>query len=449
MSLTSRFRRHVVEPLRTTYSGSPLREAWHALEKSQYLPVDVLRDRQWQQLTELVATVYATNDFYRQRLDACGVTPATLRGWDDFARIPLLTKQEVRDLGLGLISRGYDAGTLVKAKTGGSTGKPLEIFFTDAVSEKRNASGRRHLRWAGWEVGEPRAAVWGNPHYATGLGDKLREWLFGPIMYLDTMSVSAESVTRFAGQWQRMKPTLLFGHAHSIFLLADMLRQLQIDTVRPTAIVASSMMLVPHERVLIERVFGRKVFDLYGCEEVGLIGSECEQHDGMHANVDQLIVEVIAEDGRPAAAGERGVVTVTDLQNMAMPLIRYRMEDMTDGRTTPCSCGRGLPMMGKITGRVADFLRRRDGSRVAGISLIENTLTKMPGMDQMQIVQESMTLLRLRVVTNQEFTPARRDELQHYFEETFEGATVDIEQVPRIEPEPNGKYRFSICRVQD
>jgi phenylacetate-CoA ligase len=449
MSLTSQFRRHVAEPLRAKYAGSPLLEAWEALEKSQYLAPAVLRDRQWQQLQELVARVYADNDFYRQRLDACGVTPAALRGWEDFARIPVLTKQEVRALGRGLISKGYDAASLVQAKTGGSTGKPLEIFFTEAVSEKRNASGRRSLRWSGWEVGEPRAAVWGNPHYATTMPDKLREWLFNPIMYLDTMSVSPESVRAFSRQWTRMKPTLLFGHAHSIFLLADMLRQLQIDDVRPTGIVASSMMLVPHERVVIERVFGRKVFDLYGCEEVGLIGSECERHDGMHMNVDQLIVEVITDDGRAAAPGERGVVTVTDLQNLAMPLLRYRMEDVTDARATPCPCGRGLPMMGPITGRVADFLRRRDGSRVAGISLIENSLTKMAGMDQMQIVQESLQDIRLRIVTNAEFTPARRDEVQRYFEATFEGATVAIEQVARIEPEPNGKYRFSICRVQD
>jgi phenylacetate-CoA ligase len=194
-------------------------------------------------------------------------------------------------------------------------------------------------------------------------------------------------------------------------------------------------------------VFGIKVTDLYGCEEVGLIACECERHDGLHLNVVQVFVEILREDGTPAAPGEAGLVVVTDLLNRAMPLIRYRLEDLAERAAAPCPCGRGLPMLRRVVGRMADFLKRTDGSRVAGISLIENTLTAVPGIQQMQIVQEDLLDIVVRLVTGREFDAARRAELRRYFERTFPGARITLEDVAQIQAEPNGKYRFSICRV--
>jgi phenylacetate-CoA ligase len=138
---------------------------------------------------------------------------------------------------------------------------------------------------------------------------------------------------------------------------------------------------------------------------------------------------------------------VTDLLNMAMPFIRYQMEDVAEVAIEPCPCGRPMPTLSRIIGRTADFLRRRDGSRVAGISLIENTLTKIPGFDQMQIVQDDLQHIVLRIVPGRECTGANRAALVTYFEATFPGAEIALEEVSSIAAEPNGKYRFSICRI--
>jgi phenylacetate-CoA ligase len=86
---------------------------------------------------------------------------------------------------------------------------------------------------------------------------------------------------------------------------------------------------------------------------------------------------------------------------------------------------------------------------VAGISLIENTLTRIPGIEQMQIVQDALNHLVVRIVPGPEFSAKRRDELQSYFASTFDGATIELEDVTSIAQEANGKYRFSICRVPD
>jgi phenylacetate-CoA ligase len=449
MSISPLVRRYALEPAWTLYSQAQLLPATQELERTQYFSASELHELQMRRLTSLLQCVSQRNAFYQRRFKEAGVEPATVQSLEDFRRLPILTKREVRDTGHGLLSDGFDVAALHQAKTGGSTGKPIEVFFTEEVSQLRNASGRRNKRWTGWEPGEPIGAVWGNPVEPKTIRERLRRWVFDPTISLDTMSITPDAVREFARQWSQVNPTLLFGHAHSVFILANLVDDLLIKDIRPRGIIASSMMLLPHERDVIERVFRVKVTDIYGCEEVGLIAGECERHEGLHINADQLIVEVLREDGSPAAPGEAGLVVVTDLLNTAMPFIRYRMEDYAEVSAGRCSCGRGAPMLKRIVGRTADFLKRLDGSRVAGISLIENTLTRIPGIEQMQIVQDSLSHIALRVVPGVAFTSAQREELVGYFSTTFPGTKIALEDVAAISQEANGKYRFSICRVPD
>jgi len=347
-----------------------------------------------------------------------------------------------------MISSGYEPGNLLHFKTGGSTGKALDIFITEECSELRNACARRHDRWTGWEPGETIGAAWGNPKLPDTFRDKMIDTCVQPFIYLDTMAVSDDSVRLFEQAWAKKQPTLLFGHAHSLFLLALKVQQLKIDMIRPTGILSTSMMLLPHERTAIERVFSCKVTDRYGCEEVSLIACECERHEGMHMNIEHLFIEFVKDDGSYAAPGEPGQIIATDLMNKAMPFVRYRVEDVGVPMKQACSCGRGLPLMGKVAGRVADFLIKRDGTRVAGVSLIENTLTKIPGINQMQIVQHDLDSLHLNIVPNERFGYSQRKDLESYFKGLF-GDYIQIifQEVTEIKPEKSGKYRFSICKV--
>lgn len=450
MTLFNAFRRRLVEPAWAACSESPMLNYWHALERTQHLPEDESRKRQLSKLEAIVQYAYENNAYYRKRFDEALIDPGRLRYPDDIDRIPVLTKKDIRQHQDLLISNGYKKDSLMEAKTGGSTGKSVYVYFTEECSEWRNACARRHDRWSGWEVGEPKAYVWGNPKYPTGLKNRLRTFLLSPVMYLDTMSITKDSVCRFARDWRAAEPTLLFGHAHSLYVLAKAVSEYGISDIRPKAIISSSMALLPHERTLIERTFGLKVFDRYGCEEVGLIASECEVHGGLHINTDNLYVEYLNDDGSPTAAGHYGRLVVTDLTNRAMPFIRYQIEDMAVPYDGACPCGRTLPLMKEVSGRIADFLIRKDGSRVAGISLIENTLTRYPGIEQMQIVQHDLARMTLNIARDVSFGEDSVRSLQSSMCDMF-GSDLDItfNFVKEIQSEPNGKYRFSICRIRE
>jgi phenylacetate-CoA ligase len=134
--------------------------------------------------------------------------------------------------------------------------------------------------------------------------------------------------------------------------------------------------------------------------------------------------------------------------NRAMPLIRYQVEDVGVPTDRKCPCGRGLPLMESVTGRVADFLIKHDGTRVAGISLIENTLTKFPGIDQMQMVQHDHTHFEIRLVVGSNYEKGVAIDLINYFKKVFgEEVDINIVTVSNILPEKSGKFRFSICHI--
>jgi len=199
---------------------------------------------------------------------------------------------------------------------------------------------------------------------------------------------------------------------------------------------------------VIETAFGCKVTDRYGCEEVGLIACECERHQGFHLDIEHLFIEFLRPDGAEAAPGEEGAIVVTDLFNRGMPFIRYRIEDVGVPSERRCDCGRGLPLMEHVTGRVADYLKRQDGSLVAGVSLVERTLTAISGIEQMQIVQPSMTQIVLNIVRAPDYNDASEAALRAEFAGVFGPQTaITIVAGERIPQERSGKYRFSICHI--
>ncbi len=448
-SLAAWLRRACLEPLDLWRAGSTRLSYARTLEQTQWLPHSELLARQWSKLTAHLQQVAAHNSFHRRRFEAAGLDLSQPLTPDGFSRLPLLTKADIRGAGKDVLSQGYEASSLMLFKTGGSTGKPLEIWMTEELSERRNALARRHDIWTGWQPGEPIGALWGNP-VAPDWKARLRRLLVQPLLVLDTMNVSEASALEFARAWRRLRPTLLFGHAHSLFLLARLADRWQDNPIQPRAVLSTSMMLMAHERTVIERVFRAPVFDRYGCEEVSLIGSECERHNGMHLNIEHLYIEFLDDSNRPVAPGTSGNIVVTDLENLAMPLIRYRVEDQGEPSQRHCPCGRGLPLMERVTGRVADFLVRSDGSKVAGISLIENTLTRIHGIEQLQIVQADRRTLALRVVKGAGFGDSATEELVSYFQKLMgPQVTVTLEPVASISPEPNGKYRFCISHVTD
>src|SRR5262249_22049091 len=162
---------------------------------------------------------------------------------------------------------------------------------------------------------------------------------------------------------------------------------------------------------------------------------------------DGVYVEVL-RDGRPARPGEAGSVVVTDLSNRAMPILRYQVGDVAVLSDRRCPCGRGLPLLERLEGRGADYVLTGAGELISGVSLTENFALLVPGLAQLQIVQETTQDFLFRIVRGPDFGPASLERLHALAAERFgEGVRCRCEFVERIPQEPSGKYRFCISRV--
>ncbi|MCS6866627.1 MAG: phenylacetate--CoA ligase family protein [Gemmataceae bacterium] len=431
--------RYVMHPLLAWRDGSPRLRHLRTLERTQFDPPEVIAARQLAAVQKQLWHAWNTVPYYRSAWTKAGVHPSDVRDLADLSAFPVLTKADIRRHHRDLLSAAYDRANCRRKTTSGSTGVPLTIYCDEAAIHWKAACTIRSDQWSGYRLGQRVAKVWGNPEYRHfGLKGWLRNYFFDRAIYLDTLQLTEQRITAFAHAIRRHRPGLLFGHAHSLYLLACALRKSRLLDIRPNGIIATAMILHDWQRRVIEEVFSCPVTNRYGCEEVSLIACECEEHNGLHINADSLYTEV-TNDGR---------LLLTDFSNRAMPLIRYQVGDVVVPSARRCPCGRGLPLLERIEGRDADYVVTPRGQLVSGISLTENFANLIPGTAQVQIIQESLTQFRIRLVADDGFNEASRAKVAELVQRTLgEGVDHEVELVDAIPQEASGKYRFCISKV--
>ncbi|HTF96259.1 MAG TPA: hypothetical protein VL995_09015 [Cellvibrio sp.] len=421
---------------------------YRRLKNQEHLDEHTLLNLQTERLDKLIKHAGKTSLWYKKIIQDIKLDVDNKISLVDLQKFPVTTKIQIRENIDQFISSAYDPKAMPKAKTGGSTGVSLNLFFDTHCQKLRNGAQLYADSFSGWSPGLRVAAVWGNPPVPKTFKAKLRSFLLERMIYLDTMDLNPISMTAFINKWRSFKPEMIFGHSHSIYIFAKFILDNDIRDLRPKGIVTTSMMLLDHERATIETAFQCKVGNRYGCEEVGLISVECEKHQGMHINSSHIILECLDHNDKPVPYGTAGKLVITDLNNYGMPLIRYRVEDVGVITERKCSCGRTTPMLERLEGRVADFLKKADGGQVAGVSLVERTLTKIPGIEQMQLVQEKLDQIIINRVKGSEFTVDTDKELINEFRHVFgDDVSFEIRDTLKIPQEKSGKYRFSICKI--
>ncbi len=431
--------RHLVLPAIAAKRRSKVFHYLRELERSQFDPPEAIRARQLVALKAQLRHAFATVPYYRRTWTAAGVHPADVKTLDDLRHFPVLTKADIRAHAAELFSEAYRGKKVRTKTTSGSTGVPLAIKLDEPGAQWKSACTMRADQWSGYRLGQRVAKVWGNPEYRHfGLRGRLTNAVVDRAIYLDTIGLTEARIKEFVAELRRHRPGLLFGHAHSLYLLACALKKSGIDDIRPNGIVSTAMPLHQYQREVIEAVFGVPATNRYGCEEVSLIACQCEKSQGLHVAAESVYAEPI----------DTGPLLLTDLSNFAMPLIRYKVGDVVTMSGKPCSCGRGLPTIETVEGRDADYVVTPAGALISGISLTENFAVLIRGAAQVQLIQETVTHLRVRMVTDDLFTDDSRRQVARLVTDTF-GPTMrhDLELVDAIPQEPSGKYRFCVSKV--
>ena len=266
--------------------------------------------------------------------------------------------------------------------------------------------------------------------------------------FFNVHGLDRNKLLHFTQKMKSFKPAIMVGYTNAFYHLSRLIKDEGIRVPKPLGIVTTAETLFPEQRHAIEDAFGCSVFNRYASSEVGVIAAECTAHEGMHIMTENVYVEILREDGTPALPGTPGKILVTDLNNLAMPLIRYDLGDIGVLSKKKCSCGRPYPCLEKVTGRLSDILQLPNGRIVFPDDLAE-IFYPIQEVRKFQVLQEEKSKVTVKMVLeSSENVHQLLDEIEDKLEKALEGEVViETKIVDDIEILPSGKHRICISNL--
>jgi phenylacetate-CoA ligase len=433
--------------LRAAIAGSPLFRYWQELEDAQWLSRVELERLQLFKLQRLLHHAYRHVPFYRRRFEDAGLHPDHIHSLADLRRLPVLTRDDVRQHPHELVADNIPRQDIHLNATGGSTGQPVS-FYQDRTYRTTNVAAKlRYRGWYGFQRGDKRAFLWGMDRDLPDSGWRRRLVLaLRRERWLNSFDVSGEKMLAFARFLADWRPKVIVGYASSLQLFASFLKANGLDGIHPVAVESSAEKLWDFQRALVEEVFDCPVFNVYGSREFGGLAAECDQHAGLHVFTDLHVVEVV-RDNQPVADGELGEVLVTNLINRAMPLVRYRIGDLARPAGAACGCGRGFPLLSEIGGRSSDIISTPGGRYVHG-EFFTHLFYGVPGVRKFQVHQKALDDIEVLIESDDQLSSQFADELRAKIAaQVGPEVRFTFRRVGNIPPARSGKHRFTVSDV--
>ncbi len=414
----------------------------HEYERDQWHSREQLLELQWSKLRRLVAHCWQQVPYYRERWSAAGVSDVRdIASPQDYARLPLLTKADIRANFERMISPAHREGLLYKT-TGGSTGEPFRFGYTRESYERRIAVMWRGYGWAGARLGQRTLYLWGTSLGQQKTKDRLYHAAFNRRV-LNSFVMSESNMAAYADAIEAFRPEIIVSYVGPLVKLAQWLEASGRRVHQPLRVLCAAEALLEHQRAIIERVFACAAFNTYGCREFMLIASECEHRNGLHLTADHLKVEIL----QPTAMPGPGELVVTDLHNYGMPMLRYVNGDMATESQAECACGRGLPMLAKVDGRKLDALYTADGRIMPGEYVVYAFLNAK-GVKRYQVVQKTLDALEVVIVRDDDFNESTIELVRGELRKVLgDGIALEFRFANEIPLTATGKLRVTISEI--
>ena len=430
------------------HSGSL--DLFNELRTAPFATPEDVKAAQWQRLSALLAHAETRVPYYREMFATLGIHSCDVRSVKDFATLPILTKDIVRERQADLLIENVPLESLSQHHSGGSTGIPLTFYREHAYMDASEAGTFRSWAQAGWRPGEMVAFFWGGnerlykmPRWEFRLRQELRR-----VYQFDPFHSGASEMAQWLKVWPSLGATIAHGYASTISRFAEYIETTQGSVAPLRGVFTTAEKLYPQQREVIARVFNCRVYDCYGSSEVQNIAAECSR-GRMHVNADFVVLE---ED---RAAGDRSVprpLLVTSLWNYAMPFIRYRNEDCGVLLDEHCDCGNNFPLMELNIARVSDNFVLPDGRVVHG-EFFTHLMYGSEGIENFQFHQTAPDKITLWIVpgngNNQKRDSVTQAAVEQIRNLSKTPMKVEVRETDNIPLSAAGKHRFTRSDVSE
>jgi len=366
----------------------------------------------------------------------------------DLSVLPLLEKDPMRASPKAFLREDIHPSHPQVFLTSGSTGTPISSYYT--IPELRESLALREVRsarWAGVSFSMPRATFSGRliepdpeskgPFYRFNVVEKQ--------VYFSAFHLRPDTALQYVEALKRHKIQWGTGYAVSYYLLARFMLEKNIPAPNLKAIITTSEKLTPEMRAVMEQAYGCRVYEEYSTVENAIFASECE-YGRLHVSPDVAVVEILRSDGSPCVSGEAGEVVVTTLSRTYQPLIRFRLGDVATWDPDPCPCGRQMPVLKEVLGRIEDVVVGPDGRQMVRFHGI---FANQPHIREGQIVQEALDRIRVKVVTTDGFGEGDVNDITHRIHQRL-GPLVNVivEPVSSIPRTKAGKFKAVVSLLK-
>jgi len=434
------------------FDGSQLQSVLKFLKSREYQPRESNEKIQKKLLKKLLIHCYENVPYYRDVLVESGVMVGNEVDLTKFSNIPVLTKEIIREHFEDLKSNDMDKRKWYPNTSGGSTGEPVK-FLQDKVSWDHGMAGKWFFStFAGKDICDKEIKLWGSERDilkgSIGFKAKIQNMVFNRVL-LNSFRMSESDMREYVNTINKKKPVLIEAYVQSIYELSKFIKNNNLEIYSPRGVITSAGTLYPGYQQLIEEVFGTKVYNRYGSREVGDMACSCEKGEGLHLNLFHQYIEILNDNGEPCKPGEIGQVYVTTLNNYVMPLIRYQIGDMAiPAKNEQCSCGRGLPLIERVIGRVGSMIKTKKG--VFDSTALTTAFYFFESIKEYQVVQKSVDHIAVNIVpTTDELWGQEKKLIEKKLKMILgEDVFFDFCIVDSIEPTESGKYLYFLSEVE-
>ena len=429
--------------------GKVFRRTYQELSEIEHLSSRQINEYQLIQLKKLVNHCYSNVPYYRKIFDERNLKPDDINSVQDLKKIPYLTKEIIRENFDDLISKHIPRKYLKMQTTGGSTGEPLAFYEDRRISCAREWAFVSHI----WKrVGfNPRK----RQKFVILRGNKIKKGIMeynGRDMILSSYHLTEENIKLFLKKIEEFNPDFIQAYPSSIEIMSKhiLINNTNINIPNLKAIICSSEKIYDNQRIIIEKAFKTKIFNLYGHTEHCCIAGNCEKSNLLHFQGEYGFTELINEEGFDVSEeDEQGEIIATNFNNYAMPFLRYRTGDIAIYTKEKCDCNRHYVNIKDIQGRETEQIITKSGAKVAMTAIIfAQHFEAFKKVKRMQLLQEEVGKVTVKIIENEKLDYNDQKEIIQKMKDATNGdLEVFIQVVNDIPLTNRGKHKFLIQKL--
>lgn len=395
-----------------------------------------------EKLHRLIVHCYENVSYYRRIMEEANLRPEEIQCAEDLARLPVITKDILRGYSAELTAKNVSKMSATWSGTGGTTGEPIRVYKNRECRIWSSMCYERGIRWGGKPVDEPRVRLFGG---TLGIGRTRLTSRIGNIfrrdLFIPAFELRADNAIFYLDKIRRSKCRFIVGYASAIYKLATFAREFDRKIEFIAAFPTAELML-PEWEEMIRTTFNCSVLPFYGCGEVNSLGFSTAESNGYGIPEEHALIEIMQNDGSTQLYGE-GRFLLTDLDNYAMPIIRYANGDA--GKISRPKGHFPYSRIERLDGRYNSLLMTDKGDLISGV-IGTHVFRLTSSVKSYRIIQEEPLKIVIKIVPKGDSVAGDDERLVLDLFRKYLGGKmkISIEKVSSLPVPPSGKSVFVV-----